>query len=391
MTGARSLPDLLRGRGTSRAGTGVLVLSPEVARALGDDGPSSEAVPLYGSIDHSDGTPLIRAQSLEPGPDRSRIGVIGNLEAHEVPGDVLLLATSPPTATLDGLSLEIVLCDPSRYRDRVVALPGAATMAGKAAVVVGLGSVGSDIGARLVRLGVRVIGCDPDLLQVENLIRWGLPASLDHVGRQKARAWTELLRSTVPAAQIEAHAMDIVRESTAFDRLLTEARPDLLLVATDTADSRRTANAAAARHGVPTLFVGLSDGAASVRVEIVDDARRGPCHLCSTHAEGLSLPAGAAARGSLTPYATEPTPPPVAVSALPVDVALGAAVAARVAILLLAGADWRQYLRNGEQQGNVLFLALRPDFWLFEGAWDRLVYQPDRWPDCPACGAREEA
>ena len=38
-----------------------------------------------------------------------------------------------------------------------------------AVMLVGLGSVGSDLGARLVRVGVRVIGCDPDRLIVEKV------------------------------------------------------------------------------------------------------------------------------------------------------------------------------------------------------------------------------
>ena len=288
----------------------------------------------------------------------------------------------PPQAPM---SMEVDK-DPARYRDRVLALPAAAMVTNKTVMLAGLGSVGSDLGARFVRLGAQVIGCDPDVLRVENLIRWGLSASIEeHVGQPKAHVWQAILEATVPGARCTGHAIDVVREATKLDALLTATKPDLLIAATDTADSRRMVNAMAARHGVPALFVGLSDGAASVRVEVVEDARTGPCHLCAMVAEG-GLARGD--RRSLTPYAAGPQEAAgaEAVPALPIDVALGALVAARIALHLLAGEDFHALLRNGEQHGNVLFLSLRPGWWVFEDAWDRFVYQVERDPDCPACG-----
>src|SRR4030095_4697345 len=128
-----------------------------------------------------------------------------------------------------GAPVQIVVSDPARYRDRVAALPGVDALAGTTAVLVGLGSVGSDLGARLVRLGVRVIGCDPDVLIVENLVRWGLPASIERdVGRPEAHVWAEALRAAVPGACVEGHDLDVVRRGGAFDALLREAAPDLI-------------------------------------------------------------------------------------------------------------------------------------------------------------------
>jgi len=279
--------------------------------------------------------------------------------------------------------------DPNRYRDRILALPGAASIADKTVVEVGLGSVGSDIASRLARLGARVLGCDPDVLAVENLIRWGLPASIDsHVGRPKATVWQEMLEATVPDARVEGHVLDVVEEARDFDALVASTRPDLLIAATDTADSRRMVNAMAARHGVPALFVGLADGAASVRVEVVEDARRGPCHLCAVRAEGSATGGQGGGRRSRTPYAADAQDEgdAKAVPALPIDVALGALIAGRIAVRMLAGEDFRAFLRNGDQRGNVLFLSLQPGWWVFEDAWDRFVYQVERDPDCPACG-----
>lgn len=275
--------------------------------------------------------------------------------------------------------------DPGRYRDRIADLPGAAAIADKTVIVVGLGSVGSEIAARLARLGTRVVGCDPDVLAVENLVRWGLPASIDqHVGLPKARVWQDMLAATVPGARVQGHVLDVVLGAAEFDALVAETRPALLVAATDTADSRRMVNAMAARHGVPALFVALSDGAASVRIEFVEDARRGPCHLCAARAEGAAEPG----RRSRLPYGTDAVEDShaIAVTALPIDVALGALLGARAAVQLLAGEDVGEWFRNGEQQGNVLFVSLQSEWWLFEAPLDRFVYQVERDPDCPACG-----
>lgn len=309
-----------------------------------------------------------------------------------VPGkiDALRRTTSRDQPDVDQPARAVVVDkDPSRYRDRVLALPAATAVLDKTALIAGLGSVGSEIGARLVRLGARVIGCDPDVLRVENLIRWGLPASIEHhAGAPKAVVWQEMLEATVPGARVAGHVLDVALQASRFDALVTASRPDLLIAATDTADSRRMVNAMAARHGVPALFVGLADGAASVRVEVVLDARGGPCHLCATVAEGGRSGTADPRRRSLTPYATDTQEEgdAKAVPALPIDVALGALIAARIALRMLAGEDFRTFLRNGEQKGNVLFLSLQPGWWVFEDAWDRFVYQVERDPDCPACG-----
>lgn len=65
-------------------------------------------------------------------------------------------------------------------------------------------------------------------------------------------------------------------------------------------------------------------------------------------------------------------------------------MAARVALLLLAGAGTDAWFVNGEQRGNVMFMALQPNTWVFEEPWTRLVYQVERDPYCPVCGDDEE-
>jgi hypothetical protein len=97
-----------------------------------------------------------------------------------------------------------------------------------------------------------------------------------------------------------------------------------------------------------------------------------------------------AGRGATMPYDAGAAPAEaVAVPAMPVDIALATALATRLAVARLAGEPMDRYLRHGEQRGNVLFLSLRPDFWVFAEAWDRFVYQVERSPQCPACGGEE--
>jgi hypothetical protein len=365
----------------------ALVVRPDLLVAVATRGGTPTL--LFGRRDPLEQGGAIRVEALEPGAGLSRVGAVESPSAELLPGELVLRLSSPPTAFLDGWPIEVILDDPSRYRDRISALPGVDALAGKTVVLIGLGSVGSDLGTRLVRLGVCVAGCDPDRLVVENLVRWGLPVSLERdIGRFKARVWADTLAQTVPQARVEGHAMDVVREARAFDELVARLRPDLLIAATDTRDSRRAVNAAAACHQIPALFVSLSDGAQSARIEVVEDARKGPCHLCALVAEGSALMAGGD-RGSRMPYAAETVPSAVAVPALPVDIALGTAVATRIALLLLAGQGFRDYLRHGEQEGNVLFFSLQPQTWIFEEAWERLVYQVERVPGCPTCGGGE--
>lgn len=370
---------------------GVVVVSPELLERLRALEPGG--APVYG---RATGDARTIVDGLEAREGLGRVGWAWVREdqvdrAVLGEGEVWVIAEAPTRAFRDTLPLEMVVLDGQLYRDRVRALPGVDELRGKRVMLVGLGSVGSDLGARLARLGVHVVGCDPDILVVENLIRWGLLVEMDeHVGRPKAEVWVERIRATVPAVLVDARALDVVREVATFEALLRSERPDLLICATDTADSRRVVNAAAARHGVKALYVSLADGAASVRIEVVEDASLGPCHLCAELGEGIAPAGFGGTWRSRTPYATEARPSQAAVAALPVDVGIGAALAARVALLLLAGPGAEAWFVNGEQRGNVMFMALQPNTWVFEEPWSRLVYQVERDPCCPVCGEEEE-
>lgn len=362
----------------------TLIMSSELAQWM-EAGPDTE---LLGTAEpYGDGL-CARVLSLHANEGLIHLGTLKIGDRESIPERFELSPGPPLTATRKGQPVRVIVSDAVHYRDRVSSLPVADRLVGKTVLLVGLGSVGSAMGALLARIGVRIVGCDPDLLLMENLIRWGMPASLNrHVGRPKASVFAELIRETVPDAQVDTHALDVVREEARFLDLVTTAKPDLIIAATDTRDSRRVINAAAVLRKTPLLVVALSDGASSVRIEVVPSAIHGPCHLCSTLAEDGAGPR-MASRASRKPYGVDLEPS--AVPALPVDVTLGATLAAKIALLVLAGEDWRAYFRNGEQSGNVLFVGLRPDFWVFEQAWDRLVYPAEPHPACPQCASQAE-
>lgn len=370
---------------------GTLVLGPALCQRVETSGsphPDASTVPggapVYGTWEEEAGEPLVRAVSTEGGPGLRVVGTLGPPRPSE-PG-LVQVTSSPASASLDGRPMRLVFADPGRYRDRVLAVPGIEGLRGRKAMIVGCGSVGSDIGARLAALGVVVTSLDPDVLSMENLIRWGLDASPAHdVGRRKVLVWERILRATIPGAAVSGVPMDVVRDPGGFDAILEDHRPDLLIVATDTRDSRRAVTLTSVRHRLPVLFVALSDGAATLRLEVVEDAASGPCHLCSSAHEGGASPERTERR-SLTPYAAQDAPADVAVPALPLNVAMANAVAARVAASHLAGAGWRAWFRRGAQEGTVMFVSLEPAAWVFDEPWMRLVYQPERVDGCPACG-----
>lgn len=376
----RARVDALRGK------TGHVVLLPV---ALRDVPPGTV---LYGRRETVDGETHHRVTSTTPADDLIPIATVSADPADD--GTVRLeLGQVPHLARIGDTTARVVVVDPSAYRDRIRALPGADALAATRVVVVGLGSVGSSIGASLARCGVEVIGCDPDRLDVSNLVRWGLAAGVKHVGRHKSAVWAEIVSGSVVDAKVTGHPLDVVRDAGRFDALIRDTRPHLLIVTTDTADSRRNVNAIAARHGVRTLYVALSDHASSARFEVVDDAAVGPCHLCSTASEtALTGESTYGGRHSNTPYAGEDAEPEqVAVPALPANVSLANAYATRIALNVLAGRPWEPFFTRGEQRGNVMFLALEPGWWLFDAPLDRLTYAPERHPECPVCGDRSEA
>lgn len=353
----------------------VVVVTPELLTC-------PEGTLLYGTREVEDGVERRLLLSDVPAPGLLPLAVVAE-DFCERDDSLRLRIQGGQVACRRGLTQwRALVLDEARYRDRVEALPGAQAAQGRRVLLVGLGSVGSEMGARLARLGVRVVGCDPDLLEMQNLIRWGLTlAPRECVGRAKATVWAQHLNQHIPGAQVVGHKMDVVKRWKAFEELLRQEEPDLVVVCTDTRDSRRVVNATCARLGLPALYVALAEGASSVRLEVVRDAAQGPCHLCSSLGESADGAFTRSESGSRVPYSAQEQPQ-AAEPALPVDVSLGTGMATRVALSMLSGQGWEPWFTHGQQRGNVMFLSLRADWWVFEEPWQRLVYQASHHHAC---------
>jgi molybdopterin/thiamine biosynthesis adenylyltransferase len=124
----------------------------------------------------------------------------------------------------------------------------------KRVVIVGAGSVGSELARLLARSGVeRFLLADPDTVAESNLCRSAYIEA--DVGRPKIEALADHLRAVRRDIEVETHASDV---STIDDDRLADwfDWADLLIAATDSA-SVQLRLGALAYHRVPAVFVGV--------------------------------------------------------------------------------------------------------------------------------------
>jgi molybdopterin/thiamine biosynthesis adenylyltransferase len=149
-------------------------------------------------------------------------------------------------------------------------------LAGRHAVLVGVGSVGSTAAAELTKAGVgRFTLIDPDRLQPVNVSRH--LCDLRDLGRLKALAVADKLRCINPAVRVDVWPGDITQDAGRFHRVAGEA--DVVVVSTDTAGSRALANEVCAAGSRPCVFISLTERARNGDVQVVWPGRTG-CRAC---------------------------------------------------------------------------------------------------------------
>jgi molybdopterin/thiamine biosynthesis adenylyltransferase len=156
--------------------------------------------------------------------------------------------------------LEVHLVGPSEdMADRDGSLIDRRALQRKAALIVGLGSVGSVLACELARSGVgRFIIGDSERLEWGNVVRHA--AGLSDVGRRKTRIVRDLIRDRNPTAEVTEIPSDVSSESIdAYENAVAEA--DVVLCATDTRTSRLICNRLCVRHAKKVIFGGLTAGA----------------------------------------------------------------------------------------------------------------------------------
>ena len=149
-------------------------------------------------------------------------------------------------------------------------------LAGKAAVVVGCGSVGCALAELLVRAGIgKLTLIDPEALAPENLARHVLTAA--DLMRPKASALREHLLAVNAEIRIEAHdsafTIGDVTESWALDP------PQLIISAVDSFRCESMINAVSLQLGIPVVYIGCW-GPASVGEILYVVPAETPCYEC---------------------------------------------------------------------------------------------------------------
>jgi molybdopterin/thiamine biosynthesis adenylyltransferase len=150
-------------------------------------------------------------------------------------------------------------------------------LATKLVVVVGVGTVGSQVAKELANCGVgRLLFIDDDRLDEHNLVRHALPR--DYLGDNKAEALAVYLGIAVPTLRPTAlaHKVDEALSDEQVDELLAEA--DLIVAATDDRESQRRIARRALALDIPAVLPALyGDNGGEV---FVQRSPRNPCFFC---------------------------------------------------------------------------------------------------------------
>ncbi|WP_020658964.1 HesA/MoeB/ThiF family protein [Amycolatopsis benzoatilytica] len=153
-----------------------------------------------------------------------------------------------------------------------------------AVLVVGTGAVGGFLAEELARAGCDPLWLlDPDVLEVENLIRH--PLGAPDLGRPKAPALAERIRRDFPlchAAGIHANFLRLGRAEQL--RLVEQA--DVVVAATDSPRCQQRVNEVAVAAGTPAVYPAVwvdprvRDAEVGEILWVAPD-RRGPCYACA--------------------------------------------------------------------------------------------------------------
>lgn len=127
-------------------------------------------------------------------------------------------------------------------------------------LIVGLGSGGSQIVVYLGRLGIMLLLVDRpgERLEEHNIFRHVL--GYDSLGKSKHTELKRHIANLNPETKVTCVDLDVVASSQEFETLVRRSKPDLIVVATDNAQSRHAVDAVAVRQGIPTVGAGVYDG-----------------------------------------------------------------------------------------------------------------------------------
>lgn len=174
------------------------------------------------------------------------------------------------------LEIEIVSVPPERFA-RVDGRVNVALLETMRVLVIGVGSVGSQVADELAKSGVGHIALiDGDRLEAPNLARHVLPSR--YIGMNKAEALALHLQEQIPGLQTRAlpRYVDQAISNDELDWLL--AGVELIVAATGRRDVQRRIGRTALTLEIPAIFPGLHghDGG-EIFLQLT---RRRPCYMC---------------------------------------------------------------------------------------------------------------
>lgn len=290
----------------------------------------------------------------------------------------------------EGKEFDLEIFDTKDYDKRNRGLILSKKLKDKKALFVSCGSVNSLIAQEFAKHGITVHITDPDYLEVHNAYRWGIqecPELL--VGRAKVHAFADRMESICPSAKVIPYVKDFCKETGFFDNLLQEVKPELIIVATDTQDSRTVTNSIAYPLGIPVMYVALSDEAASGEIEIVTGKSNEPCYLCR-HMAVSNDKSQVKLRSTNEQYRIDTTREQAGVPALSVDIGIVSYIATKIALVMISGGDVREYMKNFGNMGTLMWFSTRPDTWILEDFAQKVVARVLRNKNCPVCGQRRK-
>jgi len=280
------------------------------------------------------------------------------------------------------LPMEVIMVP--RNPDPYVRIPAEliGALLDKRVTIIGAGSGGGEVALDLACAGVgQIVLFDDDRLHSENYIRHILTKR--EVGRMKIAGVKDAIRERCLPTKVTGHELNIVLWADKFRESLSENRPELVICATDSRDSRRLANVCCVVFGIPLVIAGILDAGRIGEILLVRPGESA-CYECIRMGLGATLETPESGERSLTPYAGgEEADLQFAVQRF--DVGFVSSIATRVALQVLDPSSYGRlpadYLIWGREKS-----AEYSDPFRFEHPLS-LNYVPlSKRDDCPVCG-----
>jgi len=258
-----------------------------------------------------------------------------------------------------------------------------AALRDKRVAVVGVGSGGGEIVLNLACAGVgHLLLFDDDRLHPENYIRHVL--SKRDLGRTKIAGIVDALRERNLPTEVISEKWNVLQWADEFRASCAENRPDLIICATDSRNSRRFVNVCAIGLNIPLVVAGLLDAGRVGEIMFVQP-RETACYECIRLELGSALEGPESGERSPTPYGGEENVPQSTVQRF--DIGFVSSIATRVAVQVLDPERYSRLPVDYLVWGRDRLKEYAPPF-NFEYPLSLNLVPISKRADCPVCGTQ---